>query len=97
VGSLPPQLQDLLPLPEDLAPAIVGSLHPQSGEGSQDLLHHLSYTHFEELVAIEDPLKRSFYEGECIRGNWSVRELQRQIGSLYYERTAMSKDKKTPR
>jgi len=94
VGSLPPQLQDLLPLPEDPAPAIVGSLHPQSGEGSQDLLHRLSYTHFEELVAIEDPLKRSFYEVECVRGNWSVRELQRQIGSLYYERTAMSKDKK---
>jgi len=94
VGSLPPQLQDLLPLPEDLDPAIVGSLHPQSGEGSQDLLHRLSYTHFEELVAIEDSLKRSFYEEECVRGNWSVRELQRQIGSLYYERTAMSKDKK---
>nr|WP_320160105.1 PDDEXK nuclease domain-containing protein [uncultured Methanoregula sp.] len=94
VGSLPPQLQDLLPLPEVFAPAIVGSLHPQSGEGSPDLLHRLSYTHFEELVAIEDPLKRSFYEEECVRGNWSVRELQRQIGSLYYERTAMSKDKK---
>lgn len=94
VGSLPPQLQDLLPFPEDLAPAIMGSLHPQSGEGSQDLLHRLSYTHFEELVAIEDHLKRSFYEEECVRGNWSVRELQRQIGSLYYERTALSKDKK---
>ena len=94
VGSLHPQSQDLLSLPEDLAPAIVGSLHPQSGEGSQDLLHRLSYTHFEELVAIEDHLKRSFYEVECVRGNWSVRELQRQIGSLYYERTAMSKDKK---
>src|SRR5208337_4418609 len=94
VGSLPPQLQDLLPHPEDLAPAIVGSLHPQSGESSQDLLHRLSYTHFEELVAIEDLLKRSFYEEECTRGNWSVRELQRQIGSLYYERTALSKDKK---
>ncbi|MFA5269443.1 MAG: PDDEXK nuclease domain-containing protein [Methanoregula sp.] len=94
VGSLPPQLQDLLSLPEVHAPAIVGSLHPQSGEGSRDLLHRLSYTHFEELVAIEDPLKRSFYEEECVRGNWSVRELQRQIGSLYYERTAMSKDKK---
>lgn len=94
VGSLPPQLVDLLPLPVVPAPAIVGSLPPQSGEGPLDLLHCLSYTHFEELVAIEDPLKRSFYEQECIRGNWSVRELQRQIGSLYYERTALSKDKK---
>lgn len=75
-------------------PHIVGSLPSQSGEGSQNLLHLLSYSHFEEFVAIEDPLKRSFYKEECTRGNWSVRELQRQIGSLYYERTAMSKDKK---
>jgi predicted nuclease of restriction endonuclease-like (RecB) superfamily len=72
----------------------VGTLYPQSGNGSQALLQCLSYSHFQELVAIEDPQKRSFYEEECVRGNWSVRELQRQIGSLYYERTAMSKDKK---
>jgi predicted nuclease of restriction endonuclease-like (RecB) superfamily len=31
---------------------------------------------------------------ECIRGNWSVRELKRQIGSLYYERSGLSLDKK---
>ena len=94
VGSLHPQLQDLIPHGKDFIPGIVGSLHPQSVDGSRDLLHILSYTHFEDLVAIEDPLKRSFYEGECTRGNWSVRELQRQISSLYYERTALSKDKK---
>ena len=40
------------------------------------------------------PLKRSFYEFEGIRGSWSTRDLKRQIGSLYYERTALSKDKK---
>jgi hypothetical protein len=62
-------------------PHRVGSLPPQSGEGSRDLLYRRSYTHFEELVAIEDPQKRSFYEEEYVRGNWSVRELQRQIGS----------------
>ncbi len=93
VGTLSPQLLDLLPEKGDNR-EIVGTLYPQSGNGSQDLLQCLSYSHFQELVAIEDPLKRSFYEGECTRGNWSVRELQRQISSLYYERTAMSKDKK---
>jgi predicted nuclease of restriction endonuclease-like (RecB) superfamily len=67
---------------------------PQSGNGAGDLLQILSYSHFEELVAIEDTRKRSFYEGECIRGNWSVRELQRQVSSLYYERTALSRNKK---
>lgn len=94
VGSLPPQLHNLLPHPKESAPEIEGTVPPQSGNRFGDLLHNLSYTHFEELVAIEDPAKRSFYEGECMRGNWSVRELQRQVSSLYYERTALSGDKK---
>lgn len=37
--------------------------------------------------------KRAFYEIECLNGNWSKRRLQRQIGSLLYERTALSTDK----
>ncbi len=57
------------------------------------LLNSLSFSHFAELIAVDDPLKRAFYEIECIRGNWSVRELKRQIGSLYYERSGLSTDK----
>ena len=53
-----------------------------------------SWTHFVELVSIEDPWKRAFYENECLKGNWSKRQLQRQIGSLLYERTGLSTDKK---
>ncbi len=59
-----------------------------------ELIQKLSFSHFAELIAISDNTKRSFYEIECIRGNWSVRELKRQIGSLYYERSGLSKDKK---
>jgi len=59
-----------------------------------ELIQKLSFSHFSELIAISDKTKRSFYEIECIRGNWSVRELKRQIGSLYYERSGLSKDKK---
>jgi predicted nuclease of restriction endonuclease-like (RecB) superfamily len=44
-------------------------------------------------MKIDDVLKRNFYELECIKSNWSVRELKRQIASLYFERTALSKDK----
>lgn len=44
-------------------------------------------------MAVGDPLKRAFYEVECLRGNWSVRELRRQIASLYFERSGFSKDK----
>ena len=57
------------------------------------LVNKLSYSHLELLVTIKDSLKRTFYEIECIRGNWSVRELKRQIGSLYFERSGLSKNK----
>jgi predicted nuclease of restriction endonuclease-like (RecB) superfamily len=46
-------------------------------------------------MRFEDPYQREFYENECIRGNWSVRQLDRQIQSLLYERTALSKKKTT--
>lgn len=65
-----------------------------SGNKSADVVNKLSYTHIEQLLGLEDDTKRAFYEGECMRSNWSVRELKRQIGSLYYERSGLSHDKK---
>ena len=53
----------------------------------------LSWTKLQELIRIDNPLKRAFYENECLRGNWSVRQLQRQIGSLLFERTGLSTDR----
>ena len=61
------------------------------GLPSDKLILKLSYTHFIQLLSIEDPIKRLFYELECIKGTWSVRELNRQIKTLYYERSALSK------
>ncbi|MEI6767191.1 MAG: PDDEXK nuclease domain-containing protein [Bacteroidota bacterium] len=58
------------------------------------ILQTLSFSHIVELVKIDDPLKRAFYEIECVKGTWSIRELQRQIESLYFERSGLSKDKK---
>lgn len=57
------------------------------------LLSRLSFTHFVELIKIDNLLKRSFYEIESVRGNWSARELKRQMGTLYYERSGLSKNK----
>ncbi|MEA3496857.1 MAG: PDDEXK nuclease domain-containing protein [Bacteroidota bacterium] len=54
------------------------------------IITKLSYTHLEQLIRIDDDLKRTFYEIECIKGIWSVRELKRQIASLYYERSGLS-------
>ena len=57
------------------------------------LIQGLSYSHIELLIAIDAPLKRAFYEIECLRGNWSVRALKRQIATLYFERSGLSKNK----
>ena len=54
----------------------------------------LSWTHYRILMRVEKPEARSFYEIECIKNNWSVRELERQKGSLLFERLALSRDKK---
>ena len=59
---------------------------------SKKLFNYLSFSHFVELMSIEDPLKRLFYEIETMRGCWSVKELHRQIGSLCYERSSICKD-----
>ena len=66
---------------------------PEFGVAAGDLLSRLSFSHIAELLQCDDATKRAFYELECIRGNWSVRELKRQIASLYYERSGLSKDK----
>lgn len=87
VESLPPQLNALLP-----PGRIVESLPPQFTSGKQ-ILDSLSFTHLAELIQIQDTGKRAFYESECMRGTWSVRELKRQIASLYFERTQLSSDK----
>ncbi len=58
------------------------------------LRRELSWTHYRILMRIERPQARSFYEIECIKNNWSARELERQKGSLFFERLSLSKDKK---
>ncbi len=52
----------------------------------------LSWTHYRLLLAIDKPEARSFYEIEAAREAWSVRELERQIGALLFERLAMNRD-----
>ena len=63
----------------------------QKGE---TLSHKLSWSHYFELLKIEDDLARSFYEKQCIKEKWSVRELKRQKNSMLFERIALSKNKK---
>lgn len=53
----------------------------------------LSWSHYLELIKIDEDAKRNFYLNECINSRWSVRELQRQINSLLYERLLLSSGK----
>jgi predicted nuclease of restriction endonuclease-like (RecB) superfamily len=57
------------------------------------LLKHFTFSHFIELIKADTPIKRAFYETLAIKGHWTVRQLRRQMGSLLYERTGLSKDK----
>jgi len=57
------------------------------------LLSQLTWSHYLELIKIEDENKRDFYMHECVNSNWDVRELQRQRTTLLYERLANTKDK----
>jgi predicted nuclease of restriction endonuclease-like (RecB) superfamily len=57
------------------------------------LFRELPWTHFIELIRMDDPLKRAFYEIEALKNRWSVRELTRQINTLLYERVGLSRDK----
>ena len=54
------------------------------------LLSRLSYSHLREIMVIDDPLARYFYEQECIKCTWSVRELRRQISTNLYVRAGIS-------
>jgi predicted nuclease of restriction endonuclease-like (RecB) superfamily len=59
----------------------------------QTLSAKLSWSHYVELIGIKDELERGFYEKQCIKENWAVRELQRQKDSSLFQRLALSKDK----
>ncbi len=73
---------------------IPGSVSPKSPTPlTPEQLLRFSWSQLQELIRLDDPWKRAFYENECLRSRWSVRQLQRQIGSLLYERTGLSKNK----
>lgn len=54
---------------------------------------HLPWSHYVRLLSVRDPEARRFYETEALRGGWTIRQLGRQIGTQFYERTALSRNK----
>jgi hypothetical protein len=78
VRSLTAQFQNLLP-----STALIEGEQKVRSLTAQSLLESLSYTHIEQLIALDSSEKRDFYRSLCINGGWSVRELKRQITSLH--------------
>lgn len=89
------KLQIVENLEEENLRLLTAKSHVEEWQTPADrLFNRLSATHLVLLSNIKDPLKRAFYEQETIRGCWTVKELDRQISSQYYERMGLSKDKK---
>ena len=59
----------------------------------ESFLFPLPWSHYVKLLSLEKPEARNFYETEALRGGWSVRQLNRQIDSQFYERTLLSRNK----
>ena len=57
------------------------------------LSHKLTWSHYYEILKLDDPLEISFYAKETEIEHWSVRELKRQMKSMLFHRLALSKDK----
>src|SRR6266478_3437599 len=69
---------------------IQGQAQPVQDLASQFSLPWSAYV---RLLSVKNPEARNFYEAEARRSGWSVRQLDRQIGSQFYERTALSQNK----
>jgi len=73
---------------------IRNTLCTESAATQADLLNPaLSWSHYRLLMRVPNADARSFYEVECAKSGWSVRELERQMGSLLFERLARSRDR----
>jgi len=66
----------------------------QTFENRHALRDELSWTHYRLLLKVENEDARLYHMREAISGNWSTRQLERQINSLYFYRLQFSKDKK---
>lgn len=97
-----PQMMENLPIPicatvmhqlqpiENKEDTIDASMMHQFVTPGKTIISHLSFTHLREIMTLDDPLARYFYEQECIKCTWSVRELRRQISTNLYVRAGIS-------
>lgn len=78
---------------ESSQPQISQTLSAKSEVAALTARFPLPWSHYVRLLSVDNPQVRLFYETEALRGGWSVRQIDRQISTLFYERTALSRDK----
>ena len=86
VPAISPTVSDQLVKQKGKSPTV----SDQFKTSGKKIISSLSFSHIVELLTLNDPLARYFYEQECIRCTWSVRELRRQISTNLYIRTGIS-------
>jgi predicted nuclease of restriction endonuclease-like (RecB) superfamily len=75
-------------------PTVISETQPRKLEiGDLAKVFPLPWSHYVRLLSVEKPEARKFYEEEALRGGWPVRQLDRQVSSLFYERTLLSRKK----
>lgn len=95
-----PTVSDKLIVPSSISATLSpkseksATVSPKFTTSASALVSKLSFSHIREIMLQDDPLARFFYETECIKGTWSVRELRRQISTNLYFRSGVSKDPK---
>lgn len=87
-----PQMSNLFVTPVPISERIGATMSHQFISSPETLISKLSFSHIRELLSINDPLVRYFYEQECMRCTWSVRELRRQIETNLHIRIGLSKN-----
>ena len=74
-------------------PSVAATLIPKPTLATLAEAFRLPWSHYVRLLAFNDSKAREFYEAEALRGGWSIRQLNRQIDSQFYERTLLSRNK----
>ncbi len=78
--------------PEDTLPAVATTI-VQSPIAQSARYFPLPWSHYVRLLSVKNPHARELYESEALRGGWTVKQLNRQIDTQFYERTALSRNK----
>ncbi len=84
-----PELSNILSLQLNARP-ICPTASDKFTTPAKTLISNLSFSHIVELLTVDDPLIRFFYEFECMRNVWSVKELRRQISTNLHIRVGLS-------